>query len=200
MIVEGAYRKVTPVIFKFGVAAVIDPAGYRAGVAIIIFNRQKKLFWAKRVRQNAWQFPQGGVNEGETLKQTMFRELKEETGLDPEDVKIVTVSKQWFYYRLPKHLIRHRSEPLCIGQKQKWFLLKFIGDDAKFNFNLSEKPEFDDWQWVSYWHPMKEVIVFKKQVYHRALKAFASYVFRHKGGKKEPVQEVSPPPPPSLSE
>ncbi len=174
----------------------IDPAGYRAGVAIIIFNRQKKLFWAKRVRQNAWQFPQGGVNEGEALKQTMFRELKEETGLDPEDVKVVTISKQWLYYRLPKHLIRYRSEPLCIGQKQKWFLLKFVGDEAKFNFNLSEKPEFDDWQWVSYWQPMKEVILFKKQVYHKALKTFAPYVFRHKIGAIEKKQE----PPPSLGE
>lgn len=194
MIVKSAYRKVSNRYILFGVAAVIDPAGYRAGVAIIIFNRQKKLFWAKRVRQDAWQFPQGGVNEGETLKQTMFRELKEETGLDPGDVRIVTVSKQWLYYRLPKHLIRYRSEPLCIGQKQKWFLLKFIGEETKFNFNLSEKPEFDDWQWVSYWHPMQEVIVFKKHVYHRALKAFASYVFRHKTEKIQ--QEQEPPPPP----
>ena len=158
----------------------IDPAGYRAGVAIIIFNRQKKLFWAKRVRQDAWQFPQGGMSEGESLKETMYRELKEETGLDPEDVKIVTVSRQWLYYRLPKHLIRYRSEPVCIGQKQRWFLLKFIGDESKFNFNLSEKPEFDDWQWVSYWHPMQQVILFKKQVYHKALKIFAPYVFRRK--------------------
>lgn len=175
----------------------IDPAGYRAGVAIIMFNRQKKLFWAKRVRQDAWQFPQGGMHEGETLKETMFRELKEETGLDPEDVKIVTVSKQWFYYRLPKHLIRYRSEPLCVGQKQKWFLLKFVGDETKFNFTLSGKPEFDDWRWVSYWHPMKEVISFKKQVYHKALKAFASYVFRrrdtvvHEPELSSPLQPLS---------
>lgn len=183
MIVNSAYRKVGFSHTLFSGSNVIDPAGYRAGVAIILFNRQKKLFWAKRVRQDAWQFPQGGMQEGETLKQTMYRELKEEIGLDPEDVKIVTVSKHWFYYRLPKHLIRYRSEPLCIGQKQKWFLLKFVGDEAKFNFNLSDKPEFDDWQWVSYWHPMKEVILFKKQVYHKALKAFASYVFRRKKDK-----------------
>lgn len=169
----------------------IDPAGYRAGVAIVIFNQKKKLFWAKRVRQNAWQFPQGGVSVGETLTETMFRELKEETGLDPEDVKIVTVSRQWFYYRLPKHLIRHRSEPLCIGQKQRWFLLKFVGDEAKFNFNLSEKPEFDAWQWVSYWHPMQEIIPFKKQVYQRALKMFAPYVFRRKNFSLSP--NSSPP-------
>lgn len=168
----------------------IDSDGFRAGVAIVIFNKQRKLFWAKRIGQNAWQFPQGGLQEGETATQAMYRELKEETGLDPQDVEIITVSRTWMRYYLPKHLIRQHSKPLCIGQKQKWFLLKFVGDEDKIRFDAVDKPEFDGWAWVNYWHPMKGVINFKRDVYHRALKIFSSYVFR-KGKRPRRVQDKS---------
>ena len=156
----------------------IDSKGFRAGIAIIIFNHERKLFLAKRIGQEAWQYPQGGMEEDETPEEAMYRELKEEVGLNPEDVELVTVTRQWLYYKLPKHLIRHHSKPLCIGQKQKWFLLKFVGDESNFNFNQSPKPEFDDWAWVDYWHPMKEVIDFKRKVYHKAMKLFNRYVYK----------------------
>ena len=156
----------------------IDSRGYRAGIVIVIFNQQRKLFWAKRIGQDAWQYPQGGIDEGETPEDALFRELKEEVGLNPDDVKIVTVTRQWLYYKLPKHLIRYHSKPRCIGQKQKWFLLKFVGDEKNINFNHTDKPEFDDWAWVNYWQPMKEVIDFKKNVYQKAMKIFNGYVYR----------------------
>lgn len=168
----------------------IDSDGFRAGVAIIIFNRHRKLFWAKRIGQNAWQFPQGGLQEGETATEAMYRELKEETGMNPEDVEIITESRSWLFYSLPKHLIRHHSKPLCIGQKQKWFLLKFIGNDESINFDAMDRPEFDGWAWVNYWHPMKGVIDFKRDVYHRALKIFSGYVFR-KTNKSKRNQHVT---------
>ena len=100
----------------------IDAEGFRANVGIVICNNQGQVFWARRYGQHSWQFPQGGVDDGETAEQTMYRELHEEVGLLPEDVEIVASSKHWLRYKLPKRLIRRDSSPVCIGQKQKWFL------------------------------------------------------------------------------
>ncbi|MBX9705623.1 MAG: RNA pyrophosphohydrolase, partial [Gammaproteobacteria bacterium] len=123
----------------------IDKEGYRANVGIIVVNDARQVLWAKRVRnKNAWQFPQGGVNRLETVEQTMFRELKEEIGLDPEHVEILGQTKRWLRYKLPKHLMRENSKPLCIGQKQKWFLLKLVADDSAINLDASPKPEFNE--------------------------------------------------------
>lgn len=148
----------------------IDSKGFRHGTGIILLNKDQKVFWAKRIGQDAWQFPQGGLMEGETPEQGMYRELHEEVGLEPEDVQIITQTKNWLYYRLPRHLIRRHQKPLCIGQKQKWFLLRPTCDMAKVNFNTTNSPEFDGWRWVDYWHPLKEVIKFKRKVYQKALK------------------------------
>lgn len=156
----------------------IDTEGYRAGVGMILFNRKRKIFWAKRIGQDAWQFPQGGMNEGETPEETMYRELKEEVGLNPEDVRIITVTHGWLRYDLPKNFIRYNSHPLCVGQKQKWFLLRLVGEEDKVNFLDTEHPEFDGWRWVDYWDPMDEVINFKRGIYLKVLKIFAPYVLR----------------------
>ncbi len=157
--------------------AVIDRRGFRSNVGIIIVNSEKKLFWAKRIGQDAWQFPQGGMHPGETPEETLFRELEEEVGLKPADVEIISSTERWLYYRLPSYLIRYHSRPLCIGQKQKWFLLKLVSSEDQINLNSQgEKPEFDGWRWVSYWYPLKQVIDFKRSVYNKALKAFASFV------------------------
>jgi putative (di)nucleoside polyphosphate hydrolase len=146
----------------------IDRHGYRLNVGIILANGENMLFWGKRPNhKNAWQFPQGGVNPYETLKETMYRELTEETGLFSEDVEILGITKRWLYYRLPFHFQRHDKKPLCIGQRQKWFLLRLIADENKIS--LSNSPEFVDWQWVDYWHPLKRVISFKREVYRKAL-------------------------------
>lgn len=147
----------------------IDSEGFRANVGIIISNQQGQVLWARRQGQNAWQFPQGGVDEGESAEQTMYRELYEEVGLKPEDVKILKQTHEWLPYRLPTRYLRQGNKPLCIGQKQKWFLLQLIGDEKLIRFDCGSRAEFDFWRWVSYWYPMRNVIDFKRDVYRQAL-------------------------------
>lgn len=152
----------------------IDAEGYRANVAIILINKQHKVFWARRIRQTSWQFPQGGVKTRETPLHAMYRELYEEVGLRPTDVEVISVTPGWLKYKLPINLIR-ASGPRCIGQKQKWFLLRFVGNDTSISFQQGEKPEFDGWRWVSYWYPLSQIITFKRHVYRRALETFHRY-------------------------
>jgi len=155
---------------------VIDDEGFRHGVGIILVNAKRQLFLAKRIGKPAWQFPQGGMKETETPEEAMYRELKEEVGLLPESVKILATTKRWLRYRLPKGLIRQHSQPLCIGQKQKWFLLRMVGQDDQFNLMETDTPEFDSWAWVSYWYPLTQVVAFKRRVYSMAMKEFARIV------------------------
>jgi len=152
---------------------VIDKQGYRANVGIILSNMHGQLLWAKRIGQDAWQFPQGGILENETTEQAMYRELKEEIGLSAAHVKIIANTHNWLYYDLPDHLIRYNSKPLCIGQKQKWYLLEFTGDETEIRLDNCQVPEFDYWQWVDYWHPLNKIVAFKRDVYLRALNEFA---------------------------
>lgn len=154
----------------------IDEKGYRHGVGIILVNAKRQVFIAKRIGKLAWQFPQGGIKKNETIEEAMFRELKEEIGLHMDDVKILGVSKRWLKYRLPKRLIRHYSQPICIGQKQKWFLLQLTNSDARIDLTATDKPEFDSWAWVSYWYPLTQVVAFKRRVYNLAMKEFARIV------------------------
>lgn len=149
----------------------IDKDGYRSNVGIILINKANKVFWGQRVRQNSWQFPQGGVQKGESALAALYRELHEEVGLRPKDVQVIGVTRQWHKYRLPAHLIR-QVEPLCIGQKQKWFLLRMLSDDSTIRLDQSDSPEFSNWKWVPYWTPLKHVISFKRQVYRKALEQF----------------------------
>jgi len=152
----------------------IDSEGFRANVGIMIANAKGELLWARRVGQDAWQFPQGGIQEGESAEQALFRELKEEVGLTEKDVEVVACTRGWLRYRLPQRLLRRDTKPLCIGQKQKWFLLRMLADDTDIRFDSDEQPEFDSWQWVSYWYPLGQVIPFKREVYRRALKELTS--------------------------
>lgn len=169
----------------------IDAEGFRANVGIIICNDQGQVFWARRFGQHSWQFPQGGIDDGETPEQTMYRELWEEVGLKPEQVEIVYTSRHWFRYRLPKRLVRREQRPTCIGQKQKWFLLRLTCKEQDVNVLCSSHPEFDDWRWVSYWYPVRQVVSFKKDVYRRVMKEFAPIVMPthappgRSGGKRQ---------------
>lgn len=153
----------------------IDEEGFRHGVGIILVNANRQVFLAKRIGQPAWQFPQGGIIQDESPEEAMFRELKEEIGLQPSDVTVIAQTRRWLQYRLPSRLIRRHSKPLCIGQKQKWFLL-FAKKDVQFNLMATESPEFDSWAWVSYWYPLRQVIAFKRRVYSLAMKEFARIV------------------------
>lgn len=148
---------------------VIDEDGFRSNVAIVLFNSSGQLFWAKRVGMNAWQFPQGGVRPDESCEAAMFRELREEVGLLPEHVEVAGNTRDWLQYRLPERYLRHDSSPLCIGQKQLWYLLKFIGDENNVDLSASHRPEFDHWRWIDFWEPVERVVSFKREVYKRAL-------------------------------
>lgn len=149
---------------------IIDRAGYRLNVGIILANRSNRVFWGRRYGHDAWQFPQGGLATGETALAAMYRELREEIGLEKEDVEMLGVTKRWLKYRLPKQYLRHGKEPLVIGQKQKWYLLRLITSEQKIRLDLSDSPEFDSWRWVDYHEPQEQVIFFKKQVYAQAMK------------------------------
>ena len=152
----------------------IDAQGYRANVGIILSNPSGQVFWTKRIGQQSWQFPQGGIRRGEHPKAALYRELEEEVGLRPEHVEIIGSTRNWLRYRLPKRYIRRHSQPLCIGQKQKWFMLQLVADESCVRFDASAKPEFDGYRWVDYWHPISEVVFFKRHVYRRALDELAT--------------------------
>jgi putative (di)nucleoside polyphosphate hydrolase len=147
----------------------IDPDGFRPNVAIVIMKDDGQVFWARRSRNDGWQFPQGGMNSDETPEEAMYRELQEETGLLPNHVEVVGATPGWLRYRLPKRFRRHNCKPLCIGQKQVWFLLRLLADESKFSLDVTDSPEFRDYRWVDFWYPVENVISFKRRVYHRAL-------------------------------
>jgi putative (di)nucleoside polyphosphate hydrolase len=150
-------------------AGMIDPDGYRPNVAIVLMNKDRRVFWAQRTSNDGWQFPQGGMNTDETPVEAMYRELREETGLSADKVELIGSTPGWLRYRLPRRYQRHYSKPLCIGQKQVWFLLRFLGEESAFNFDDYEEPEFCTYKWVDFWYPVENVITFKRGVYHKAL-------------------------------
>lgn len=112
----------------------------------------------------------------ETPVEAMFRELHEETGLQESHVKVIGQTRGWLRYRIPHYMIRRRSKPLCIGQKQRWFLLQMLCRDRDVNLQATPKPEFDHWEWVDYWTPAKKVVFFKRRVYRRALNELAPLI------------------------
>lgn len=155
---------------------VIDAQGFRANVGIILVDGSGRLFWARRVGQSAWQFPQGGIQQGESPEQALFRELAEEVGLGPEHVHILGSTRHWLRYRLPLRFQRRNTLPLCVGQKQIWFLLRFTGGESDVHLDASDMPEFDAWRWVDYWHPVDAVVFFKRHVYRQALTELAALI------------------------
>lgn len=148
----------------------IDADGFRPNVGIIICNAAAQVLWAQRIGRQAWQFPQGGIDKGESTEQALFRELEEEVGLKKQNVEVLGATRGWLKYRLPEQYRRRDSEAHFLGQKQKWFLLRMLSADSEVCLNAGEKPEFEQWRWVSYWYPLGQVIDFKKEVYRRALR------------------------------
>ncbi len=151
----------------------IDADGFRPNVGIILANTAGQVLWARRSGHDAWQFPQGGITQNESPEQAMYRELWEEVGLERRDVKIIASTRNWLRYRLPRRFVRHDNSPVCIGQKQKWFLLQMLSQDERVTLNRTPSPEFDGWRWVSYWYPLNQVVAFKREVYRRALTELA---------------------------
>lgn len=162
----------------------LDREGYRPNVGIILVNQKNEVFWGKRVREHAWQFPQGGIKYGESPVQAMYRELHEETGLMPEHVRILGRTRNWLRYNVPSHFIRRDSRGTYKGQKQIWFLLRLVGRDTDVCLRATHHPEFDAWRWSHYWVPLDAVIEFKREVYSLALNELAAILFR--SGREHP--------------
>jgi putative (di)nucleoside polyphosphate hydrolase len=155
----------------------IDADGFRANVAIVLMRDDRQVFLGGRTGGRGWQFPQGGVLRDERPEEALYRELKEEVGLERKDVELMATTHGWLRYRLPKQYVRRNSQPQCIGQKQRWFLLRFIGSEDSLRFDSTTEPEFESWRWVEYWTPVREVIYFKRAVYARALDELARRAF-----------------------
>ena len=160
--------------------------GYRPNVGIVICNREKQVFWARRINDSGWQFPQGGVSRNESLVDAMYRELQEETGLQQKHVKLIAHTKEWLKYDLPKKFLRNQRSKVHShgrkrvnfkGQKQVWFLLELTDDDSVVDLSVGlEAPEFDRWRWVEVGHAIENIVDFKRLVYKRALSEFKPYL------------------------
>ena len=163
--------------------SIIDKHGFRPNVGIVLVQTPPKpesasrVLWARRIGGfNAWQFPQGGIHVGESPEDAAYRELHEEIGVASDAVTILGQTSDWLHYRLPKRMRRKNATPGFVGQKQKWFLLQLNARDDAVRLDLHGKPEFDDWQWVSYYYPIGAVVDFKQDVYRRALVELAQYL------------------------
>lgn len=156
----------------------IDADGYRANVGILIMNQERRLFLGGRARARGWQFPQGGIRRGERPEQALYRELAEEVGLGRGQVSELARTRGWLRYRLPPQFVRRNSVPLCIGQKQCWFLLRLEADESALRFDATDSPaEFDRWRWAGWWDAVRDVIYFKRRVYARALHELGAHAF-----------------------
>ena len=161
----------------------LDREGYRPNVGIVLLNSRNEVFWGKRVGQHSWQFPQGGIQHGESPEQAMYRELHEEVGLLPEHVQIIGRTRDWLRYDVPEEYLRRQNSARVHraayrGQKQIWFLLRLVGLDGDIQLRASEHPEFDAWRWVPFWIQLDAVIGFKREVYQLALSELARYLSR----------------------
>ena len=136
----------------------------RTGVGIVVLNKENRVFVAKRKDNpvDKWQMPQGGVDEGEDLLSAMRRELLEETSI--YNIKILKKLDYWLEYMLPKNLIGIIWKGKYSGQKQKWFIVKFLGNDSEININ-TKNPEFIEWKWIEIKYLPDVIVSFKKNVY-----------------------------------
>lgn len=154
---------------------------YRSGVGIMLINTKKEIFVGKRIDNNsdAWQMPQGGIDAGEDEDLAMFRELQEETGIKQESVKMIGKSKEHFYYNLPYKLQKKFWGGKYLGQKQRWYIAEFIGDESKINV-ATEDPEFSEWKWIDNTIIIDSIVNFKRDLYKRVLLEFSQFLnFKH---------------------
>ena len=156
----------------------LDRDGFRPNVGIVLLNQTNQVFWGKRIRTHSWQFPQGGIDRGETPEQAMFRELHEEVGLQPEHVYVVARTRDWLRYEVPDRYIRRDARGFYKGQKQIWFLLQLVAHDWDLNLRATDHPEFDAWRWNDYWVPLDAVVEFKRGVYELALTELSRFLPR----------------------
>jgi len=147
----------------------------RIGVGAIVLNKKNQVFVGKRKDNpvDKWQMPQGGVNDGEDLTSAMKRELNEETGI--ENIKILNEIDGWFEYELPNYLLGKIWRGKFRGQKQKWFIVKFLGNDEEINLE-KDKPEFIEWKWLDIEKLPNVIVDFKKKLYEKLLPKIRNFI------------------------
>lgn len=150
---------------------------YRSGVGILLVNQNKKIFVGKRIdnQSDSWQMPQGGIDVGEDEDAAMFRELQEETGISSQFVKIIKKSDNYFYYDLPYKLQKKFWGGKYLGQRQRWYLLEFLGDDSNINITTQE-PEFSEWKWVEKVDLINLIVSFKRELYQQIISEFTDFL------------------------
>lgn len=150
---------------------------YRSGVGIMLINGDKKIFVGKRIDNNsdAWQMPQGGIDAGEDEDLAMLRELVEETGIAADKIEIIGKSQRYFYYNLPYKLQKKFWGGKYLGQKQRWYLAKFIGNESDINIK-TEIPEFSEWKWINSNEIIEAIVRFKRDLYREVIAEFSKYL------------------------
>ena len=155
----------------------------RYGVGMVVLNKQKNVFVGRKLESNfrmvswylkqPWQMPQGGIESGEQPYDTVLRELREEIGTD--NVKYIAETNDWLEYKLPVSLLRTGKNPI-LGQRQKWFLLQYLGKNSDINLNTTGHSEFDVWKWMTIGNTIRLSVHFKHKLYLEIFKIFKPYI------------------------
>jgi putative (di)nucleoside polyphosphate hydrolase len=150
-------------------------AAFRRGVGIVLLNREGRVFMGQRIDMSgdAWQMPQGGIEDGESPRAAALRELREELGTS--NVDIVAEAEGWLHYELPAELLDRLPGVRWRGQRQKWFVMRFLGVDAGINV-ATEHPEFSKWRWVNADQLVALIVPFKRELYEQVLRQLGRYI------------------------
>lgn len=167
---------------KEGRAAPSDAAlaalPYRPCVGVMLINRKGLVFAGQRIdsKAPAWQMPQGGIDAGETPRDAALRELQEETGIAPHRVDLLAETPDWLRYDLPAEIARRIWGGRFRGQEQRWFLLRFLGEDGEIDILGRAHPEFSAWRWIEADQMLAEIVPFKRQIYDQVVAAFRPWL------------------------
>lgn len=148
---------------------------WRKGVGVFLLNAENKIFVGERIDNlGAWQMPQGGVNAGESVRLAAERELLEETGISKTE--FLAESQKWYYYKIPKEIQQKLWNGKFVGQKQKWFAMRFKGNSEEINLAYSDKPEFKSWKWIEPSIAVNLIVPFKRELYMKIISEFSKFV------------------------
>ncbi len=150
---------------------------YRACVGVVLIDAAGRIFAGQRIDSDvpAWQMPQGGIDRGEDPRDAALRELHEEIGVAPALVQVIGETPDWLTYDLPDHLIGKVWKGRYRGQKQRWFLMRFLGSDADIRLE-TDHPEFSEWRWLTAKDLLGSIVPFKRAVYDRVIAAFRPHL------------------------